>query len=100
MSGVLCGRSVQEYFSPGLAAAVPCAGSRLTFSLGGVLRKSSGHVRWGKCEGFCCAVLPAAKAQSPGQSASPRPRGIQGQWWCSLTLPNEKWKQSFLSPGA
>jgi len=93
-------KSLQEYFSPGLAPAVPRASSRLTFSLGGVLWESSGCVRWGKCEGFCCAVLPADKAQRPGQSPSPRPRGIRGQCWCSLTLPNEKWKQSSLSRGA
>lgn len=74
MSLALCGRSLQECFSAGLAPAVPCAGWRLTFSLGDVLAESSGHVCWGKCEGFCSALLPTDKAQTPGQSPSPQPR--------------------------
>ena len=67
---------------------------------GGVLRESAGRVRWGKCEGFCSAVLPTDKAQTPGHSPSPRPRGRHGQCLCGLSLPNERWKQSFLSSGA
>ena len=95
MSMALCGRSLQECFSAGLAPAVPCAGWRPTFSLGDVLAESSGHVCWGKCEGFCSALLPTDKAQTPGQSPALSP-----ECWCSLSLPNEKWKQSFLSSGA
>lgn len=100
MSRALCGRSLRECFSAGLAPAVPRAGWQPTFSLGDVLGESSGCVCWGKCEGFCSAVPPMDKAQTPGQSPGPQPGRIHGQCRCSLSLPNEKWKQSSLSSGA
>uniref|UniRef100_A0A8V0YYZ5 SH3 domain-containing protein n=1 Tax=Gallus gallus TaxID=9031 RepID=A0A8V0YYZ5_CHICK len=50
-----------------------------------------------RSSGFCSAVLPTDKAQTPGHSPSPRPRGRHGQCLCGLSLPNERWKQSFLS---
>uniref|UniRef100_A0A8V0YQP2 SH3 domain-containing protein n=1 Tax=Gallus gallus TaxID=9031 RepID=A0A8V0YQP2_CHICK len=51
----------------------------------------------GKVRGILLCSASTDKAQTPGHSPSPRPRGSHGQCLCGLSLPNERWKQSFLS---
>ena len=88
MSGVLCGRSVQEYFSPGLAPAVPCAGWSPTFSRGGV---SCGRA-WDACAGesardSALQCFPQTKPRPQGTAPALGPEEDTGSACAAFPYP-------------
>lgn len=53
---------------------------------------------------MCAGESVRVSALHCSRRTKPRPQGrapaLSPECWCSLSLPNEKWKQSFLSSGA